>query len=436
MIIVRPVHAEEFAISLPVAERTALKASNLLKSYASNEEAARFQADAQFQGLLPRLSLSGGYQYYAEIPQISVFGGAPIPFGTNSTYFVGPQVNYTLWDGSSTLNSYRALSLLSLARQADRDNAALQVLLSLRSAYVQVQLGIQELRLIYDSLELARAQNHDVAVRFRAGAAARLDVVTAERSVLSYEIQFKQKQADLSAYLKDLLTLLGDHEPRELSQPGPPGIPGVSLVLRLEPLRQLLLEIAQALPSPPTDAQPQIRSQELQSRSFDLSADSQSSKKLPAVQVSAGVSLNHPDIPAPPTYWQETVGVSVSMPLYLGDPSRYVEAQQRSQADAARYRAGQLRDDIHRDFQKASEMFESLREQQKLAYQDVIQSQEEAKLYYTSYKAGKINFIDVQNANNQALLAKVSAARIDAQILNQSIILKSLAGEEFLHDRN
>lgn len=59
-----------------------------------------------------------------------------------------------------------------------------------------------------------------------------------------------------------------------------------------------------------------------------------------------------------------------------------------------------------------------------------MQSEEAAKLYYSSYKAGKNNLIDVQIANNQALQAKVGAARIDAQILNQLILLNALSGEQ------
>ena len=71
---------------------------------------------------------------------------------------------------------------------------------------MQVQLGIEELRLINDSLGLSKAQSHDVLTRFHAGAAATIDVVTAGRSVLSYEIQLRQKQAELASALKDLLS--------------------------------------------------------------------------------------------------------------------------------------------------------------------------------------------------------------------------------------
>ena len=222
--------ADGLVLSLREAERQTLASSNLLKSYQAQEEAAGEDVDAQLQNLLPKLSFQGTYQYYAQIPQITFPGfRAPIPFGTNSTYSVGPQLNYTLWDTFSQRDSYQASGLVKSSRVEDRKNTELQLLASARSAYVSVQLGIEELTLINDSLELAQAQDHDVASRFRAGAADRLDVVTSQRSVLSYQIQFEQRQAELSSSLKDLLNLIGDREPRDLSHPGPTGLPDVTL---------------------------------------------------------------------------------------------------------------------------------------------------------------------------------------------------------------
>ena len=422
-----------FALSVREAERAALSTSNLLKSYLADEDAAGEQADAQFQNLLPRLSFQGNYQYFANIPTIQspLFGGAVVPFGTHQTYSVGPQLNYTLWDTFSARNSYQASNYLKQSRTEDRKNTELQLLSSLRSAYVQVQLGIEELRLINDSLDLAKAQDRDVMNRFHAGAADRLDMVTSKRSVLSYQIQFEQRQAQLSSSFKDLLNLIGDHTQRDVSHPGPPGVPGVTLALRLDSLKVLLAKgILPPSVSDPGSNQPQIRSQEFQAQSLELNAKSQKAKLFPVLQVSGGVSENLPDIPNPVTFLQETVAVSLTFPLFLGDPTSDLAAQQRRQSDAAQYRASQLKEDISRDFTKAREMLDSLRVQSELSLHDVTQSEEEARLYFTSYKAGKINFIDVQNANNQALQAKVNSARIDAQLLDQVITLISLSGEE------
>jgi outer membrane protein TolC len=424
-----------YELTLSQAEQAAVATSSRLKASTSDHEAARHQTSAQFQTLLPKLSFQATYQYFNEIPSIRLGNGPEFPFGTNNTYVFGPSLNYTLWDTFSGRKIFQSYSLVEKARDEDRKSTEIQLLASVRAAYLQVQLNIEELRLIYDSLELARAQERDVTTRFRAGAATRLDQVSAQRSVLNYQIQFKQRQAQLAASLKDLLAFMDDTQKRDISKPGPPGIPGVSLVLRFEALTELMEKERKTIPLlEPGDEQPQIRSQLLQAEAFQKSAESQNARLYPTVNLSAGVTRNRPNIPNPPSYWQETVAVSLSVPLFLGDPTRELAAQQVRQSESSQYRAHQLRIDMQRDFVKAQELLQSYLDQRELAAKDVVQSQEAARLYYISYKAGKINFIDVQNSNLQALNSRVSAARIDAQILNQIIILKSISSQELSHD--
>jgi outer membrane protein TolC len=105
----------------------------------------------------------------------------------------------------------------------------------------------------------------------------------------------------------------------------------------------------------------------------------------------------------------------------------------RKQAEASRLSEEQTQVNLDRDYSKAVSYLESLREQQRLAEIDVKQSAESAQLYYRSYQAGKMNLIDVQAANNRALLSKVNAARISAQILDQLFDLQAISGEVHTH---
>ena len=425
---------EVFELSLQDAEIESLGASNQLKSFISDVAAATEQANSQFAELLPQLSLEANYKYLSEVPDIPVQGQPPFPFGSHNNYSVGAVLRYTLWDTGTSRKAYQGLAKLAASRQEDRKTEELQILLSVRTAYVRVQLALEELRLVNDTLELSRAQDRDIATRYRAGAATRLDLVTSERDVIGYELQFKQKQADLSVALKDLLALLGSRSVKDVSHPGPPNVDGVSLVLKLNPFQKLLTDEGQAEIPPPDDRQPQIRSRELLAESSELSAASQKAELFPTVQFSARTSLDYPNGPILEQINQNTVFVGLSMPLFDGNRIRHLVAQNLMEAQSARYRKDQLMVDIQRDFAKARELLDSLREQQKLAKQDVLRSEEAARLYYESYKAGSINLIDVQSANVRALLAKVSAARIDAQILNQLFILKALSGRELGHE--
>jgi outer membrane protein TolC len=197
--------------------------------------------------------------------------------------------------------------------------------------------------------------------------------------------------------------------------------------LDLEPLKASLQEAAQWTFNPPTESQPQLRSQELLIESAEKQADSEKAGLYPTLQLSANASIEYPNVVIPESVEQNTIAVNFSMPLFEGNHTRHLAAAKQKEAETARYNREQMRIDLDRDYSKALAQLESLKAQQKLAIDDVQHSQDSAKLYYQSYKGGKINLIDVQSANNRALTAQVNAARIDAQMLNQLFILRSIS---------
>jgi outer membrane protein len=421
-----------FRLSLQEAEQKALQTSNQLKSYESTTLMSVAAADSQFASLLPRLTANGAYGYTSNVPSIALpipGFNATIPFGTNSSYSVGVTLGYTLWDTGAARRSYQGQSLLAQARDEDRKGARLQLLLSVRSAYLKVQLAMEELRLLNGSLELSRAQNRDIESNYRAGAATRLDRVDSQRDVINYELQFEQKQAELASDFKDLLALTREDPRGDFTHPGPADVPGVRLVLALDPLSETLRQASQWRFAPPDESHPQVRGQELLAQSSDKLADSAMSTLYPTVQVGATAEMVYPNVVLPERVEQNLVQVAVSMPLFEGDRTRHLAEERRMEADSARYAKEQDRIDLDRDYAKALQQLESLREQQRLSADDVQRSEDAARLYYQSYHGGTVNLIDVQSANNRALQAKVNAARIDAQVLSQIFILKSISGE-------
>lgn len=420
--------AEEFALSLHEAEKGALQTSNHVKEFDSNAKAALERADSNSAALYPHLSIEGNYRYITEVPELPP--PASIPLGSNSNYSVGPMLTYTLWDTGSARDTYRSYSKLAESKEEERKNARLELLYSVRAAYIQVQLNLEELRLVNETLALARAQGKDVLARYRAGAAARVDVVTSEREVLSYELQFKHQQSELSASLKDLLARVGRPDIKNVFRPGPPNTADVELALKLDSFDKLLSEEESENIPPPDESQPTILSQELLAQSSEYSASSQKSALFPSIQLMGKSTLEYPNGPIQENINQNTLMATLSAPLFEGGKLRHEAAAKRREADAARYRKEQLKIDLNKDFMKAREMLESLREQKKIAVEDVQKSEEVARLFYGSYKAGKIKLIDVQSANIQALVSKMAAARIDAEMLRELITLKVLSGKE------
>lgn len=420
---------ETFRLTLRQAEARALQFSDQLKSYVSLARSATEEAEAQFAGLLPRITLDGQYSYLTTVPDVAlpIPGAQPIPFGSHNNYDIGPTLTYTLWDTGAARDAYRSARLMESAREEDRKAEELQLLLSLRQAYIQVQEGMEQLRLVNDSLRLARTQLRDISVNFRAGAASRMDRVDAERAVLSYQLQFQQSQASLSSALEDLLALTGD-QVSDFSHPGPSGVENVTLELRLDPLDRAVAEAKDRF-SPPDESQPQLRSQELQARSSEFSAESEKAGVYPRITVSARAEMEYPNVVILQNTEQNIFGFTLSMPLFEWNRTSHLAASQLRQAEATRYRKEQLRLDLDRDYRRARDNLRSLKDQMHVAEEDVAKSEESARLYYASYLAGRINITDVLSANVRALQSKVNASQIEAQILNQIAILEATTGD-------
>lgn len=425
-----------YELTLQEAERRALDTSDQLKSLSATEQAAREQADAQFSYLLPKLTIGASYQYVTEVPTLTL----PIPgvtesfsFGSNNSWSVGPTLTYTVFDMGANHDAYRGSNLLAQSREEDRKNGRLQLLLSVRSSYLRVQLALEELRLLNSQLELSRAQNRDIESNFKAGAATKLDLVDSQRDVLSYQLQFQQKQAEVADDFRDLLAQIQEAPQGDLTRSGPPDVQNVELELRLDTLAQSLREADAWSYSRPNDEHPQLKSQELLAQSSDKQAESDMDSLFPRLQFGASALLQYPNTIILETVEQNTFQLGLSMPLFEGDHTRHLSAEKRREADAARFNKDQTRINMDRDYDDAVQLLQSLRAQQKLAQEDVEKSKDAARLYYQSYKGGKINLIDVQSANNRSLVAQVNAAHIDAQIISELFVLQTLSGDSTSH---
>jgi outer membrane protein TolC len=292
-----------------------------------------------------------------------------------------------------------------------------------------VQLALEEERLLNDSLALARKQDRDIEANFRAGAATKLDSLEAAREVLSYQLQFEQKQSEVASDFKSLLALIVGPQPPNVARAGPKGVPNLQMELDFDPLERSLNEASAWAAQAPTDEQPALKSQELLKRSAERMADGEKAAIYPTLQFTASAMYQYPDQINLQAVEQNSLVVSLSMPIFEGDRTRHLAAEQSKQAAAAAFNREQARVSLDRDYATSVDALQSLRAQQKMAELDVERSAETARLYYESYRGGKINLIDVQSANNRALLSKVNAARIDAQALAQVYGLQAISGE-------
>jgi outer membrane protein TolC len=101
----------------------------------------------------------------------------------------------------------------------------------------------------------------------------------------------------------------------------------------------------------------------------------------------------------------------------------------RKQSQAYLKNLDQAKSDLTRDWNKAQDQLRSLNFQQTINQTAVTETDELARLTYSSYRAGSSKFLEVQTANYQALNAKVQAISNEVQMLMQLSVLSSLSGD-------
>jgi outer membrane protein TolC len=309
--------------------------------------------------------------------------------------------------------------------------------LAARLAYFQVQLAVEQVRLVADSLWVSDAQYRDIDRRRRAGASSRIDSLSAHQDVLLRRRQFRQAQADLAASLRELIALTGQGSGLDLSLPTdpktartpPPGTEAASAAVSLEGLGSSLAALSGAETAGIDPSHPRLKSYEEQAESSRLNAESLGAGGWPKIQFSARSSYDYPNGPVLEYTRQNAVGLTASLPLFEGKLSAKQAEEARGLADASSHLRDQAWEEMSRDWLKSKDRVAALKAQREIDRQSVLETAELARLEYEAYQAGRATILEVQSANLRALEAKVQDARTQAELLIELAILENLSGQ-------
>ncbi len=429
-----PVYRE----SLKQAEDAALAHSPRVQAARAEAEAAHAGAKSQFATLWPRLSFDASYRRVSEVPNFApVPNGPAIRFGDNKNYSYGPAVNWMIESGGTYYRWQSALAFWR-AKESELDFAERQLTLEVRLNYFQVQLGIEQIRNLVESLKLSQAQYRDIALRYRAGASSRLDSLSAHQEVLNRRRLLRQAQADLANALQTLFTVTGSTPPAELSVPiemglvnsVPPETDAPTLAVALDPLATSEQALGRAAKQSFDEHHPQLVALSEQILASQASVSSLKSGHYPFVQLNAKISRDYPNGPVLESINQKTVGVFASLPIFeFGRVSQNV-AEQKSLTLATEQRRAQTVQDLWRDWQRARDQWLGLNAQKPIFEESLVETKKIQSLTYESYKAGQVSFLEVQNTNLRVLESEVASARNDVELLIQLAILDSLSVKE------
>ena len=350
---------------------------------------------------------------------------------------MGPALYYTLFDGGQARRQWKSNENLAKARAEDFRANEKQLRLSLRLAYFKLQYSLRNLMAVADSLKLSQAQEHDIHIRFQAGASSRLDSVNSRRQTISDLLKFRQAQNDLASAVRDLFALTGESQdydtsrpvPRELSGDMPKGIDPATMVVDVEPIEKTVGNFGGRKISGPGQEHPEIKSLAYSVEASKLASDAATAILWPKLQFSARAEYMYPNLVFPDTVQQNIFTVNLTMPLFEFDMTRNLASQHLKESMANEYQRQQKLVDFSRDWHKQKDLLASLRSQELLSEENAKEAGEAARLTYQSYKVGKKEYLDVESADVQLLEAQVNAAQVQTNILNTMAQLDFLSSQ-------
>ncbi|MEK7476221.1 MAG: TolC family protein [Candidatus Coatesbacteria bacterium] len=436
-----PAAVPVFSTQLEEAVTAALASSERLRASEHDLAAARERSGAAGSPLWPRISLDASWRYIGVIPEMAIVPGRPkVEFGSHDNWSVGPALNWIAWDWGSTYRNWQAAKTLADAKAEDVALIRRQVRLAAAVAYVGVQMAVETVMVLGDSVALASTQYSDISLRLRAGAASRLDVLQAHQAVLARQREFTAARTALGAALQDLLDVTGESATRyDTSFPldgataaaPPPETTPATLVVAPDAIESSVVALeagaAVALPDP---GHPAVASLARMADAAREAAGGVRASRLPAIAVTGKVSREYPNGPVLEDITQRTFGVSASLPLFEGFRRARAEADQREQARALEARRDGAAADYSRDWRKAQDALAGLRVQRTTNRRAAEEAGELARLTYAAYMTGQARLIEVQTANLGELQARVQETRTKAEMLVQIALIRSLSKEE------
>ncbi|MDQ3230387.1 MAG: TolC family protein, partial [Pseudobdellovibrionaceae bacterium] len=388
---------------------------------------------AQNASQSPRLSLDGNYRYISEVPEVNL-GPQELQLGYHHNASIGPTLSYEIYDGGVDSKATASNERNLRAEHKDRDGMRLRMIMDVRLAYARVQMGIEELHQVNESIRVVQAHLKDTQQRLKAGSASRLELLAAQREELQLNLRYSQTQTNLAEGLQHLGTLIGVTRFPEPMVPVGMRLKQASrealnpnIVIDLETMRTSLRRLQTGVAREPNAQHPSLQAWDDRLAAVRLMAESRDHESRPKVQAFAKSTYEYPHGPLDETVWQNAVGVSVSLTLYDGGLRQGLTAQKTAEAQINAMKKSQILRGFQESWNNARSRLDQMHTQANILRDSIHRSQQEADLTAVNYRAGVANYLEVQRSNNQVLEARTALLRLEAQMLVQLATLNYLS---------
>lgn len=426
------------SLTLDRAADLAIENSHRLAAQREATSAAREAAASANTKRFPQIGLEGQSRFISKIGKITLPTGQEMQVGEHYSWSVGPVLEWTAWDAGAIAKGAKSMRLTAEAEHFSTETVKRDALFSSRMGYFSAQLALEQLRLVAESLSVARAQYHDVSERFSAGTSSRLDFVTAHQEVLDRERDYEDAQAELAAQVRNLIAIVG------LDQMEVPTVPtgkGLTHTLAAAPVKPNMLvdfdQIAITLPKMRSKAKgkvviakhPEVLSTEKQMEAARMAYDAARANHWPKLTVQGKSTYEYPNFAQAERIQQNTLSFGLSMPILDWG---MISKDARSHLHTSLAAAEQIKEteiELARELGEARDKIVILDHACVTSQAAAKDAVEAASLVYQAYLAGEVIFLEVQRANLRVLQEKVGAARTEVQLLGQLARLERLITE-------
>jgi outer membrane protein len=371
---------------------------------------------------IPKISLEGSYKYLSKIPEINMGPGRILNFGDNKNYSIGPTLTMTLLDFNSKSHLQTSLNKNVSAKKNEVLSLKSNVLFKTRYHYINITFLLEKRIVIANSLKVANKQLKDVASKQRFGSGSKLDLLTAQKEVHELESQFKEISFNIAAEQSELFKVSFYQKIKETNFET-----DKSYLESLDLIKNRFISYRYRDYNEVDSSK--IKTLKYQSESLESQASSISSQRYPKVNLFARTSLDYPNGPDLSQFNQNSVGVTMSIPLFDGGEISHNVSEKQNQALALRHQVINEQRNLIESIQLLMKRIDNLTEQNEIIQKKIIESNEISELIYKSYQEGRATFIEVERANVKSREAKLNLSSNEYQITLNLIQLANIAGE-------
>lgn len=408
-------------ITLDEALALAAKRNSELAIARADREGAAVDVRLSYQGVLPRLDLTGGsgHQFQGEQQQVNVVPNAAPPpdfvripvtfpsndFGVNQ---LGLVASWTVFDGLSSWNFIASSRTRSAAAGRLLDETSLRVAFEVTRRFYEVVKQERALEVRRETADLSATLVARADALFTAGRGTKGDTYSARVNLGNDRIAVRAQAAAVARARTDLATVLGLPADGGVDVVPPPEVLGTEVPAQRElpPLPALLAEARRR--------RPLLAARKLSGEAGDLEIARARGAYWPALGLQASYQKAAPELGGsfgllgdPRNQYVATVQVTLALNLFAGGATR--AGVQRAEADARRAWAELAREEetVSSEVAVAHEQVAALTDSAAAVLENVKIAGEAVRFARERLDAGVASQLEVRDA-----IVKLSEARL------------------------